>query len=525
MKRVVFSFLAATALPVILLAQNVGEKLDAFSDVGYRVEMQGSMAHGQTPLWLNANRYGLSSLDETNGYVRASVERESNHDRRWDVGYGLDVAVPLHFSSNVVVQQAYAELRWLKGALTVGSKEWPLELKDGQLSSGSQTLGINARPVPQVRLALKDYWTLPFANGWLHLKGHIAYGMMTDDRWQHDFTRRQSKYADHVKYHSKAGYLKIGNPEVFCPWSVELGLEMATLFGGKAYVPDEDGNMVVRTGEGGLKGLWHAFLPGGADAGEDTYQNVAGNQLGSWLLRVSYDGDDVGFGVYADKFFEDHSSMFMVDYDGYGEGAEWQQKKHRRVFVYSPKDMMLGAELSFKQGRWIDRMVVEYLYTKYQSGPIYHDHTAGVPDHIGGKDNYYDHYIYPGWQHWGQVMGNPLYRSPIYNGGTGSDEQGADICIGNSRFVALHAALTGEPLEGLRYRMLATWQEGLGTYERPWLKKKHNVSVMGEASYTFQKERGWLRGVTLKGAAAMDAGGILGNNYGVQLTIIKTGVL
>ena len=106
MKRVVFSFLAATALPVILLAQNAEEKLDAFSDVGYRVEMQGSMAHGQTPLWLNANRYGLSSLDETNGYLRASVERESNHDRRWDVGYGLDVAVPLHFSSNVVVQQA-----------------------------------------------------------------------------------------------------------------------------------------------------------------------------------------------------------------------------------------------------------------------------------------------------------------------------------------------------------------------------------------------------------------------------------
>ena len=50
-------------------------------------------------------------------------------------------------------------------------------------------------------------------------------------------------------------------------------------------------------------------------------------------------------------------------------------------------------------------------------------------------------------------------------------------------------------------------------------------SVMGEASYSFQKERGWLRGVTLKGAAAMDAGGILGNNYGIQLTIIKTGVL
>ena len=29
---------------------------------------------------------------------------------------------------------------------------------------------------------------------------------------------------------------------------------------------------------------------------------------------------------------------------------------------------------------------------------------------------YYNHYIFVGWQHWGQVIGNPLYLSPIYNG-------------------------------------------------------------------------------------------------------------
>lgn len=523
MKRTISAFVAFMALTAQVQAQDNEGKLSLTDDVGYRVEMQGSFSDGNTPLWLNANRYGLSSLESQNGYVRAALERKTNHDRAWDVGYGLDMVAPVNYTSKVVVQQAYGEVRWLKGALTVGSKEWPMELKNGRLSSGSQTLGINARPVPQVRLALADYWTLPFANGWLHLKGHVAYGMMTDDNWQHEFTQRKSKYADRVKYHSKAGYLKIGNEEVFCPWSVELGLEMATQFGGTAYVPDEQGQMVTKTGQNGLKGMWHAFIPGGADSGEDTYQNVAGNQLGSWLLRVNYDGDDFGFGVYIDKFFEDHSSMFMVDYDGYGEGDEWQQKKRRRYLLYSPKDMMLGAELAFKQGRWVDGLVMEYLYTKYQSGPIYHDHTSGVADHIGGKDNYYDHYIYPGWQHWGQVMGNPLYLSPIYNSSEGQEVSGKRIEIGNSRFVALHLGVTGEPVDGLRYRLLATWQEGLGTYERPWLKKHHNISVMGEVARRF--EEGWLRGVTLKGAAGMDAGGIMGHNYGVQLTITKTGWL
>ena len=36
----------------------------------YKVEMQGSFSKGHTPLWLNANKYGLSSLGATNGYLR-----------------------------------------------------------------------------------------------------------------------------------------------------------------------------------------------------------------------------------------------------------------------------------------------------------------------------------------------------------------------------------------------------------------------------------------------------------------------
>ena len=59
---------------------------------------------------------------------------------------------------------------------------------------------------------------------------------MTDDNWQHSFTNRQSKYADGVLYHSKAGYIMIGNPDRFMPLSLELGLEMATQFGGTSHM-------------------------------------------------------------------------------------------------------------------------------------------------------------------------------------------------------------------------------------------------------------------------------------------------
>ena len=78
------------------------------SSLTYRIETQATLSKGQTPLWLNANRYGLSSLDKTNGYVRAAVMRPLSADsaRRWAIGYCADVAVPLHYTSNAVVQQA-----------------------------------------------------------------------------------------------------------------------------------------------------------------------------------------------------------------------------------------------------------------------------------------------------------------------------------------------------------------------------------------------------------------------------------
>ena len=118
----------------------------------YRAELQTTLSIGDnTPLWLNANKYGLSSLKTTNGYLRGALSRPLSADngRKWGVGYGVDVAVAAGLTSTLVVQQAYVEARWLKGTLTVGAKEYPLELKNQELSSGSQTLGINARPVPQ----------------------------------------------------------------------------------------------------------------------------------------------------------------------------------------------------------------------------------------------------------------------------------------------------------------------------------------------------------------------------------------
>ena len=490
--------------------------LKPLEGLNYQIEMQGTVSADRTPLWQNANKHGLSSLEKTNGYLRGSLSRsiEEDAERKWGLGYAVDLVAPYHYTSDVIIQQAFVEARWMKAMLTVGSKEWQQELKNDTLSSGNQTLGINARPVPQVRLGI-DYFTIPYTNGWLHMKGHVAYGKMTDDNWQHTFTQQQTKYTDDLMYHSKAGYLKIGNDEVFCPWSLTMGLEMAAFYGGTAYRPSGDG-MEVLHGEKGVKGMWHSLIPGGDEVGEETYLNVAGDHLGSWLMRLDYDADSWRIGLYADKYFEDHSAMLQLDYDGYGTGEEWTVKKDRRFLIYDFKDMMLGMELNLRDGRWLQNLVFEYLYSKYQSGPIYHDHSAGLSDHIGGDDNFYNHYIYNGWQHWGQVMGNPLYRSPIYN------DDGM-IEVKDNRFRAFHLGFDGEIVNRFNYRVLGTFQEGFGTYSKPYTRKRRQGSFLTELICTPGGR--WLEGWTVRGSYAMDFGSILGNNWGFQLTLTKRGLL
>ena len=482
-----------------------------------RLETQSTTSDGDhTPLWLNANRYGLSSLEKTNGYVRAGLFRDEQQDSsrllRW--GMGVDVAATKGFTSDMVLQQAYGEVGFWKALLTVGSKEQPMELKNKELSTGSQTLGINARPVPSVRLSLPDYWTIPGTKGWIGVKGHLSYGVTTDDEWQRDFTDEQTRYTEHTWLHTKAGFMRVGKPGK--PFSVELGLEMAAQFGGTSFLQTNSTELSSVKNESGLKGMWHALLPSGYESIEKDieYKNIGGNHLGSWLVRVNYDTEGWGASIYADHFFEDQSQMFHLDFDGYGSGEEWNKWKDDDWLVYDLRDILLGAEMRFKHSRWVNNVVAEFMYTKYQSGPVYHDHTRHLSDHIGGNDNYYNHVVFTGWQHWGQVMGNPLYRSPLYN-------DDGRILVEDNRFWAWHLAVTGTPFDGWSYRVLSTWQRGFGTYDKPLVSPRRNMSFLAEVGYRFP-ETAMLAGWSVKGALGMDRGGLLGDNVGLQLTIGKT---
>lgn len=469
-------------------------------DVTYSAEISTTVSGGDfAPFWLTANKYGLSSIKNNSGYLRGGIFRSTAADsaRRWHIGYGADMAVPVEYTSKFVVQQLYVDIQYKHGRLSLGQKEYPMELRNQALSSGAMTSGINARPLPQARLELPDYWTIPGTKGWLALKAHIAYGMFTDGNWQEDAVPPTEHYAKNVLYHSKAGFLRIGNRDRF-PVTLTGGFEMGVQFGGEAWNvnkrPDDLSDFdpgYVNIGHG-FSDFWNAFIPGGQDASDGDFTNVEGNHLGSWHLSVQYHGKNWSVRTYAEHFFEDHSQLF---------------------FQYGWKDMIYGIEAELPENPFVSTFVYEHIGTRDQTGGLYHDATALLPIQISGVDNYYNHGAYTGWHHHGQGLGNPLLISPVYN-------TNGRIYFMHNRITAHHFGISGRPLNELGYRMLFTHSKSYGTYDTPLPDPAYGNYFMLELDYHPRR----LRGISLTGAFATNGGSLLGRSTGGMLTLRKTGL-
>lgn len=501
-------------MPLLYFACQAEAEIRLKNDsLNYRVEFSATAAtDGLAPLWLVSNKHGLSSLQDASGYLRFGVtqpEFEFTKSEDWNLGYGADVVVPVNYatesvstgkqSSKFIIQQLFLDLdyKWMR--LSIGAKERPMAMKHQSLSSGSQALGINARPVPQVRFEIPEYVSLTGKkNPWLAIKGHFGYGVMTDGDWQHKYVSPGGRWADKALLHTKAGYMRIGNPERF-PLILEGGLEMATQFGGTIYNPQgREGRFGEKLEMGqGPKDFINAIFGLGSDATDEMYGNAAGNTVGSWLFSLTYQAKDWSVRAYYDHYFEDHSMMF---------------------FQYGWLDGLVGVEVAFPQNPIVSSLVYEYLNTTYQSGPVYHDHTVAIPDQVSGVDNYYNHNLYQGWQHWGQSMGNPLFTSPLYR-------KDGNLSFHGNRFKVHHIGVEGSPVPNLHYRMLYTYMMNWGNYAAPYEDIRYNNSFLCELKYELPSaKQWWTKGWQVATAFAIDSGKCIGNNTGFQLTISKNGL-
>ena len=475
--------------------------------IDYSVSTSGNVAFNgiNSPYYHVANRQGLSSVSPNSGYLRGLVTKRMNSYKKFDYGAGIDLAGAFGFSSPFVIQQAYGELQFHCLDLMIGSKQYWGELKNPLLSSGGMVWSGNARPIPQVRLGIFNFTEFPWTKGWLQVRLDIAYGRFTDDKYlKNEFIKTPGWFrTTGVFYHHKNMFFRSKESKRFI---VTLGVEVSSQFRGDKY--EYQYNHQTQQMEWGYysyvpnraKDYWRVFLPGKGDEYTDIgdQANIYGNFFGAYHFVLEYKFKNRSrLKTYFEWFFDDMSGVYRENgFDG-----------------------LWGIEYNFGKKGIVTDVVVEYLETINQSGPLH-----WIPDDcphcqvrerpVGGADNYYNNYYYNAWAHWGMTAGTPLIVSPAYN-------RDGYLCITNNLVRALHIGVSGYFRPEWNYRLLTSYNRGWGTPLLPLPKAVYSTSVMVEVTYSPYRCWGW----SFLASYAFDVGTLYGNNSGVSLRIRKSGTL
>lgn len=453
----------------------------------YSVESGVTLSAGQhTPVWLVSNRHGLGSIQRNNGYLMGGVKYKSVFGGIIDYELGAQLVAADRFEAETFVRQMYFDMRWKQLGVIVGAKIYQPELVNPELSSGELTYSGNALPIPQVRAGLLDYFSVPGTRDWFAIKCHIAYGIFTDGRWQRSFTQGRASYATKVLYHDKSLFIRVGDRRF--PLTFEGGLEMPARFSGTLYEPGKRPVKIPHR----FKDFWNILFPykGDFETLPIDHNNILGDMLGSWNVSLKWQLPTMSLRAYYEHQFTDHSQLF---------------------FEYRWRDGMWGLEIELPRNPFVSTIVGEYIYSKDQTGPVYHDTDNLIPDQISGSDNYYNHATYSGWQHWGQAIGNPLFGSPVYN-------NNGSLNFRSNRIIALHGGFCGDPDDRWHYRVLGSYVRHWGTYGNPLDEVLNVWTGMIEVTYRPRRYKAWK----FSGAIAADKSSYIGNSLGGMITVTFT---
>ena len=467
----------------------------AFSQdkLDYRFDLFGSASTGKyTPLWLTSNTYGTVPLRPDNGYVRGDLAWKHSFLNKIKVEAEADVITAAKHTSSVWIQQLYAAVSYRNIGFFAGVKERYNSMLDKNLSMGDMTYSTNARPMPEINFSFPDYTNIPFTKEYMQFKSDFAVGKSFDNNYILRTKNQNTRYSIDILWHHKSLFLKWEDPAGRFPFLGIIGLEHAAQWGGWTSYQDFGNNPKT------LKDFVRIVLceSGDSKAIEGEQINVLGNHLGTYNVKIAYKHKTFQTALYKQHYFDDNSGLEM---------ANW-------------RDGIWGGELTFFNCPFLQKVVLEYLQTTNQSGPLhflYYDPELYPNTRGGGNDSYYNHGIYySGWSYFGRGIGNALLTSPEYN-----DDQ--TLGFKNNRLKAIHLGLEGKISSGFSYRTLFTGMYGWGTMSIPFIKRQNNFSSLIECIYTPEKQSGWQIGLQV----SFDKGDLYGDSFGCSLKISKAGVI
>jgi len=459
----------------------------------YRFDVFGTASTGAyTPFWITSNTYGIVPLRPNTGYARGDLQWKHTFRDNIQLEAEADVVTAAKSASSVWIQQLYAAASYGNVRLYAGAKERYNSMLDKDLSTGDMTYSPNARPMPEINFAFPDYTNFPFTKRYVQFKGDFALGKSFDN----DYIRRTkapgAPYSVNMLWHHKSLFFKWEDPNGRFPFWGIIGLEHGVQWAGWTTYGNFGNN------PSSLKDLMRIILceSGDSRAIQGEQVNVLGNHVGTYNVKVAYKNKKVQAALYKQHYFEDNSGLEM---------ANW-------------RDGIWGGEIAFFNQPYLQKIVLEYVQTTNQSGPLHflsYDAKLYPNSRGGGNDDYYNNGVYySGWSYFGRAIGNALLTSPEYN---------ADHLLGfqNNRVKAVHLGIEGKITSEFSYRTLFTGMQGWGTMYRPFLQREDDFSSLIECTYHPIKQKGW----TFALQVSLDKGDLYGDNFGCSLKISKAGII
>ncbi|GHT42289.1 hypothetical protein FACS189437_10120 [Bacteroidia bacterium] len=475
-------------------------------NTSYKAEIFGSGATGEhTPFWMVNHNWGMTALDAGNFYARAGVFHEQILTKDWSWEAGIDLAggssAPY---GKVWMQQLYGRLNWKIWRLDAGSREEYVSLLHPQLSSGDFVNSNNARPFPQVKAGIPEFLLVPYTKGNFFIKGDFAVGKYLDGQWQEDraLPHNQS-YTKDILSHNKSIFFRFGDIEKKNKSQFVFGMVHAVQWGGTLYPFTYKWQYEPVKQPHRIEDLMRVVIAkeGSASSSGADVAYVAGSQWGAYTFRYDYKlKNENRVSLYVHHFFEDGSGMTYENY----------------------RDNLVGLEFRSKNKSLLSGAVLEYIYTKQQTGPIHFnldmddEHRDKLISKGNGNDNYYNNVDYvQGPSYFGKTMGTPLLLSPEYN-------TDGSLNFHGNRIVALHLGVEGYLHPALQYRVLLTTGQDWGRYYKPYTAIKKGFASQLELIYACPK----IQGLDIKLSAGYDKGEFFGGDtFGGGISLVKRGIV
>ncbi|MDN3688853.1 capsule assembly Wzi family protein [Cyclobacterium jeungdonense] len=443
------------------------------------------------PFWIQANQFGTvgseRQLDliphlsvENSHYFRLGKSKIETTEANFHLGYGLDVYANNGFNS-VFAKEAFVRLGYQQWELRAGRFAELIGELDPELSSGSFAVSGNALPIPKLTFIVNRFTDVPGTRGFLQFKGQYSHGWLGN-----------SHSVKNAFLHEKVLYLKAGRK----PFSFYAGLMHFAQWGGE----HQRGPMPGR-----FKDYLRIIVGASGDPDDPVYQQGAGsvdvaNAVGNHMIN-----SDIGLEV---RLAKSRLKLYTqtIFSKGRGDSSNLSRRDDLVAFNMFGKDRMVGLSWTTDRKSWVEKVLLEGIYTKEQGGDII----------FNGRFNYYNNATYAtGWVYQENIIGTPLFISQNQAANYELDPNGiGGLSVVSNRIVGYHGGIMGSLGKHMRYRTLITFVSHFGNYynDAYFTPNKKQSYFLLELSHRLNPK------ISVVTAIALDRGE-LSNNVGAQLAV------